>query len=61
MIVNRWEVRRVMTSEISGHKQFLLKINMVSTAKKNRRKAQRDAIHVRHQMDLGFSGEEEDT
>ena len=34
---------------------------MVSMAKKNRCKAQRVAIPVRHQMDPMFSGEEEDT
>ena len=35
--------------------------NMVSAAKKNKHKAQREAIRVRHQMDPVFSGEEEDT
>ena len=34
---------------------------MVFTAKKNKHKAQREAIRVRHQMDPRFSGEEEDT
>ena len=35
---------------------------MVSTAKKNRRKAQREAaVRIRHQMDPECSGGEEDT
>ena len=40
---------------------FFLKLTWSLRLRKNRRKAQRDAIHVRHQMDPGFSGEEEDT
>ena len=34
---------------------------MVSTAKKNRRKAQRETVRVKHQIDPVFSGEEEYT
>ena len=34
---------------------------MVSTAKKNKRKAKREAVRIKHQMDPAFSGEEEDT
>ena len=34
---------------------------MVSTAKKNRHKAQREAVRIKDQMDPAFSGDEEDT
>ena len=34
---------------------------MVSTAKKNKCKAQREAVRIKHQMDPVFSGNEEDT
>ena len=58
-----WEVGRDRTSDICRDIEFfvLLKDSMVSMAKKTRRKAQREAIRVRHQMDLRFTGEEEDT
>ena len=34
---------------------------MISTAKKNKRKAQREAVRIKHQMDPVLSGDEEDT
>ena len=34
---------------------------MVSTAKKNKRKAPREAVRIKHQIDPVFSGDEEDT